>query len=125
MPIWHLDALRRPLDFSQELSQVLYRFSGCNLRSLRNRNVSNQRKYSSIVATKCQPAAIYDLYFGLPFQTKLRRLHFLNFKPNLFQMKRSKEKVKVAKLSFIRIVDKFPLYPDDDDLIENENANDF
>ena len=40
-------------------------------------------------------------------------------------MKRSKEKVKVAKLSFIRIVDKFPLYPDDDDLIENENANDF
>ena len=63
MPIWHIDALRRPLDFSQELSQVLYQFPGrnCPFCSLKNTNVFNQRKYSSIVATKCQPAAIYDL----------------------------------------------------------------
>ena len=69
-------------------------------------NVFSQRKYSSNVATKCQAAAIYDLLWIAVLNQIETVAHFKPFKTNLSQMKRSKGKVKVPKLSFIRIVDK-------------------
>ena len=69
-------------------------------------NVFSQRKYSSNVATKCQAAAIYDLLWIAVLNQIETVAHFKPFKTNLSQMKRSKGKVKVPKLSFIRIVDR-------------------